>query len=532
MEFRRIDTLPRRDWTAADDLDALTHGLTDLLKTPSGSMTLRTVQAASIREGHDHGGLFGALAVGSGKSLITLLGPVVVGAQRPVLLVPAALRDQTLRKVLPEMAEHWKLHPNLRVIGYSELSLAKNAKLLEDLQPDMLVMDECQMLRHLHSGRTRRVSRYMAEHPDTIVWAVSGTVAGHSILDYWHIIQWVLKPDNSPLPRGYPEAQEWARALDERVPYHDRLGPGALAAWGLPVREGYRRRLTETPGVVATSEDRLGVALSVTGIREGLKVPPGLQLMMRQVKELWETPDGDIIMEAVQLHKVLRELAQGFYYVFDPKPPEDWLDARKAWHKHVRHRLATNRSGLDTPKQVWDEEAAKTKGVLPEFLAWCAVEDTYKLSTKTVWVDDYLVREAATWLREDGICWTAHQAMGEAVAKVAKVLFFGAGDGRILDAKGPVVASIKAHGTGKNLQQWDRNLVVCPPTSGSLWEQMLGRTHRLGQQSDRVTFEVMQHTAEFRKAMEQAFADARFLEATLGNRQRLLYCDTNMDRSR
>jgi hypothetical protein len=90
------------------------------------------------------------------------------------------------------------------------------------------------------------------------------------------------------------------------------------------------------------------------------------------------------------------------------------------------------------------------------------------------------------------------------------------------------VASIAAHATGKNLQQWNRNLVVIPPTSGQVWEQLLGRTHRMGQEQDVVVAETYLHHESYRASMAQAFADARFLEETLGNRQRLLYCDKSI----
>ena len=109
---------------------------------------------------------------------------------------------------------------------------------------------------------------------------------------------------------------------------------------------------------------------------------------------------------------------------------------------------------------------------------------------------------------------------------VAGVPYFGAGDSRILDWKGPCVASIAAHGTGKNLQHWSSNLVVIPPTSGQVWEQLLGRTHRQGQQEDTVTAEVYLHHAAYEASMSQAFADA--LQDTLGNQQRLLYCDNTL----
>lgn len=541
LEFRRIQALPRRLWEQADDLGDLVEGLTRMLKLSEGEWTLNVTQAAALRDLFDFNGLFGPIVVGGGKTLITLLAPVLMRAEQPVLLVPAALRDQTLVKVLPEMRKHWKLHPKLKVIGYSELSLAKNADMLERLRPDMIVADECHLLKNPKSGRTRRVSRYMNQNPHTTFVAVSGTVANHSIMHYWHIVQWALKPHNAPVPRSFNEAKEWANAIDERVNDVDQTGPGVLLQLApedpdirpphpqsgrTRARRGYRRRLVETPGVIATSEEELGVSLQVLGLRN-VAVPKKLQTTILTVEELWETPAGEVIMEAVTLWRIVRELVCGFYYRWNPEPPRRWLEARKEWGRYVRTTLSNNRRKLDTPLQVWNE--AERLGSVKEFNAWRSIKDNFKPTTEAVWLDDYLVKRAASWLREPGICWVEHQAMGEAISQLAGVPFFGAGDSRILDASGPIVASIAAHGTGKNLQQWDRNLVVCPPTAGGTWEQLLGRTHRRGQQSDTVTFEGFMHHQAFRDAMRQAFADARFLQDSLGNRQRLLYCDTDME---
>jgi hypothetical protein len=75
------------------------------------------------------------------------------------------------------------------------------------------------------------------------------------------------------------------------------------------------------------------------------------------------------------------------------------------------------------------------------------------------------------------------------------------------------------------LQRWSRNLVVAPPTSGKAWEQLLGRTHREGQQADEVSFEVFLPIQELKDCFERARADAKYLEETYGNRQKLNYAD-------
>jgi hypothetical protein len=531
-ELRRVLNLPRRVWDQAEDLERLRVAMTNLLKTPTGTWELQTQQAAALRELYEQLGLFGPVGVGEGKTLITLLAATLMQSKRPLLLVPASLRDQTLKHVLPEMRQHWKIHPNLRLLGYEELSLEKNAKILEEIQPDLIMADECHCLKDLGTGRTKRVSRYMRANPYTIVVMVSGTVADHSLMDYWHLIQWALKPMRTPLPAGYHEVQEWARAIDERVKDEDRLGPGALKQFCKPgeeVRSGYRRRLTETPGVIATDEKKIGVSLHLFG-ETSLRTPAKIEKLLRSIEDTWTLPDGETFEQASQLRTIRRSLICGFWRRWKEQPPLEWLEARKAWHALVRHVLQYNKRGLDTPKQVWTD--LEGRGGCAELSAWKAVKDTFLSEKEVVWVSSYVVEYAAKWLaKNEGICWVEYPALGEAIASEAGVPYFGEGNSGILTASGPVIASIGAHREGKNLQQWATNLIITPPSSGKRWQQLLGRTHRKGQLADTVTATVLVHHWIFKDAMEQAFRNAVYLESTLGNKQRLLYCDTDLRRS-
>ena len=524
-EFIRILNLPRRNWETAEDLNLLVAALTDYLRVAEGTMTLRAVQAASLRDMHDVGGFFGPIAVGAGKAFITLLAPVVMEAERPLLIVPAQLRNQTNRKVLPLMRKHWRLHPKLRIIGSSELSLAKNAKILDEIQPDLIIIDECHEFKNLKAARTRRLKRWMHDRPETKIVAVSGTVTMRSIKDYWHILLWALKPDWAPLPVKWREVQDWADALDEGVPEDKQTAPGALLEFCKGkenVRKGYRRRLVETPGVVATTENDLGVSIQIS--RKQIKVPGSILSMIQTMRNTWETPGGDMIREPVELWRHARELAVGFWYRWDPPPPREWREARKAWGSLVREILTHNRRGLDTPLMVWNE-CERMKNPPPEFLVWLAVRDTFKPNTVPVWESDYMIDTVAEWLSQGpGICWFESIAFGARLREKTNFKVYGPKDD-ILDASGPIAASQRAHSTGKNLQQYHRNLLITPPPSGKDWEQLMGRTHRQGQLADTVTFEVCLHLEELQSGFDQARSDAIYLEETLGSRQKLNYAD-------
>jgi hypothetical protein len=83
--------------------------------------------------------------------------------------------------------------------------------------------------------------------------------------------------------------------------------------------------------------------------------------------------------------------------------------------------------------------------------------------------------------------------------------------------------SIRSHGTGLNLQKSSDNLVLCWPSSGKTCEQLVGRTHRYGQQADTVTMAYYAPTPEADRAVDASRSDARYIEETQGSPQKLNY---------
>jgi hypothetical protein len=523
-EFTRIENLARRVWDAPP---ALVEGLTDLLRVPGGTFVLTPIQAAALRDAHDLRGAFLPIAVGAGKSFISVLIAELLNAERPLLLVPADLREQTRRKVIPLLRQHFKVSPNLAIVSHTALSLAKNADMLERLKPDLIIIDECHAFKNTRAGRTRRMNRYMKAHPETAVVAMSGTITNRSLKDYAHVMRWCLGEKETPLPNRWPELSEWAAALDEGIPDQSRMAPGVLTTFkdtgDTNVRQGYRRRLVETPGVVASGAEELGTALTIRRLDPTL--PGVMRGHLKRLRDLWEDPNGDQLTEAVDVWRTARQLALGFWYKWDPPGPRGWLDARREWKRYVRETLKHNQRGLDTELQVWNE--AQAVGTLPAWREWNAIKDTFKPNTVPVWESDFIVGEVSRWLEGgEGIVWVEHTAVGNLLATRLGLPYYGAGKRaslEILDARGPIIASIAAHGTGKNLQQWSRNLITAPPTSGKTWEQLLGRTHRRGQEEDEVIVDVYLHAEELVASFTQARSDARYIEDTLGARQRLNY---------
>ena len=468
------------------------------------------------------------------NTLISLLAPTALQAERPILFVPADLREKTNTVSLLQLRKDWKLHPRLRVIGYSELSLAKNATMLNDLKPDLIIMDEVHALSHRTAGRTRRMLRYLAEHPETKVVAMSGTVTSKSLKNFAHIAEWALR-SNCPLPLDWRTLREWADCLDADVPDEMRMHPGALMKWAdeedlTAARDGFRRRLVETPAVVASHADELGTSLVIRPANAP-RLSPKTWQMIDDLRRTWKTPNGDDIAEAVDLWRHIRELALGFWLRWDPVAPQDWLEARSEWKQNVRAAIKQpSLHPVDTELQWWNQCAA-AGGNLPSthpWHAWRAIKDSFKINSVAEWVDDGALLACQEWMErsEGGIVWTSHRAFGPRLAELSGRTYHGAGDSSILHTTDQtIIASAAAHGQGKDLQRWSSNLVTAPSASGKAWEQVLGRTHRPGQEADTVTCDVFVHVPELVDAFVKAQAAARYIEETTGNSQKLCYAD-------
>lgn len=544
-DLRRIRDMPRYRWQDDPELEQLAAQLTAWLKMPHGTMSLRPVQAAILQAAHDWKGALGPIKVGGGKTLASYLMPVVIGAERPLLLVPAKLREKTIRE-FRKLAIHWRGHPRLSIMSYELLSRDRGVAELQALRPDLIIADEAHKLKNAKAAVTKRVRNYLGDAEKAgqrcAYVDLSGTTMKRSIMEAHARSKWALTEQRMPIPTVWPEAMEWAQALDAKVPMGKRNAPGALLALCndaeldklahgdlSAVRQAFGRRFTETPGVVATEGgDDGGVALMIRERRFDL--PHSLALDFDKLRTDWETPDGHPFTEPMELRRHARELILGFYYVWDPRPPDEWLAARRAWSAFVREALKGSRT-YDTEMQV---ARACARGELDayEYAAWTAIRDTFKPNTRAVWTHDAAVKDAALWLsNEPGIVWSEHVAFGERLAQVAGVPYFGRG-GRdaqkqlIDDYSGPCVASIEANKEGRNLQfAYSKNYVSSAPPGGDVWEQMIGRTHRDGQDADEVSVEVVLGCWEQWADFKQAIRDAEFSTDGLRQEHKLVIAD-------
>lgn len=523
-ELDRILLLPRERW----EEQAEPTVLTEALRQPEGEQTLRPVQAAALQNLHDCRGLLAPITVGGGKTLISMLAPVVLEAHRPILLVPAKLRDKTHRE-FAEASKHWRHHPDVPVVSYELLGRVNGAKILESRKPDLIIADECHRLKNPKAACTRRVARWMVDHPETVFAGMSGTITKRSLLDFWHLVRWALGDEHAPLPRKRKEIELWGRALDVKVTDLTRMDLGALTIFGptrADARRGLGQRIEQTPGVVSiAAADDLDASIVMETWDPDL--PEEVEREIEAVREKRETKGGDTLVGRAEVWRHTRELVCGFYYEWDPEPPKEWLVARRAWKFFVRAILEN--STYDSELQVANAIRAGKLQSDGSFERWAAVRERYRIKPSPVWLSTDVLQQACRRIQGPTLVWVEHVAVGEKLAELTGHAFFHHGGVdthgtpiESLAGKHSAIVSIQSNAEGRNLQAWSRNLVITPPAMGATWEQLLGRTHRPGQREDEVSVAVMLGHPTLHESLAQAKADARYIEQVSGTPQKLL----------
>jgi hypothetical protein len=264
----------------------------------------------------------------------------------------------------------------------------------------------------------------------------------------------------------------------------------------------------------------------------------------------------------------------------------DWMARRRNWAKAVRDTLKHgSRAGLDSEFLV-KMHAARGKGggeLQQAYGQWHETrpeDDTVEGVSKhgerrwcdrepppilPVWVSEFLLDDVEKWVEAErkasrgkesvegnakgksvkaaaqdnslgrALLWYSSRAMEEGLARRG-FRTFGAGSQSPDDRETYPACSILVHGKGKNLQGerdrgpglpdtlgWSRMLVIEPPSSGQVWEQLVGRVHRQGQLADEVVVVIYQHTAKLLESIATATGQAKYIQQTQGVQQKLLY---------
>jgi hypothetical protein len=571
-DLRRVLALPRRPRPEGAAAERIIEAVTTRLgvRNPSCECAsqgrqcitrLNAAQAWALWEIYQVGGLLGIIQVGAGKTILDLLAPLAMkDCATAVLLVPASLVGQLVREYrlvrqhfrVPEIIVHgldWRTEvpnaPTLHVLSYQRLSRPDATEFFEELRPDLIIADECHMLRHARATRTARLLRYFANNGETRFCGWTGSITDSSLRDYGHLSALALR-FGSPMPLDPKELDAWAGALD---PSEWQAPAGALRALcdgDEHVAVGYHRRLVETRGVVSTTGSVIEAEIRIDE-RPAPPIPPVLATMLNAVRATWVRPDGEELVDALSLSRCLRELAQGIYlrWIFPRGEPreviDEWFAARKAWGQEMREKLKSAEPHLDSPMlcaraaaRAWGD-VANPDPSLPRWRAeswprWRNARPTVEPESQAVRVDDYLARDAATWAdSERGIVWYSLVEFGKWVSEISGLPLHGGGakaDERIAAERGDrsIVASIKSHGTGRDGLQhlFCHQLIASPPSSSAEWQQCLGRLYRLGQRASVVHALYFAHTPELAANVEEALCRSRYVRDTIGEEQKLL----------
>lgn len=514
---------------------------------------LRPIQSAALWDMEQAGGFFGFVGVAHGKELICALAGSVFNSACHVVMGPPSLRDHFDRD-WERYSLHFALPPRdtVHFVAYSDLQNGKRIRILDELKPDTIAANECQNLRHKRASRTKRFLVHMKSRPGTRFIGCSGTPTNDSIKDYAHLIEMALGR-GTPVPstRRHYELADWCAAIDVPKGNEEPKAPGALLKLATPAeieasraaeesptelaRRVFCRRLVETHGVVATDAPALKCELRIKEIgADEMNTPPSVRNFLKDLSRTWAIPGGAELKSALEVSRIARQASCGLYYRWDWPGgivDEEWVEAKSAWGKTVRHVLQYyGHKGIDQPLFVAN---AAMRGELPRehlatWAAWAAVKDRPAPPTVAVWLDDFIVDKAEEWADDVGIgvIWYEHNALGRAIADRLRLPLMEGGCDKQVNAATPkthpiMVCSIRAHGTGKNLQAWGRAYVTSPPANGTIWEQLLGR-HPRGQRRDPVQYDVNVHTWPLRAALNGALADAQYQQTTTRQKQRLL----------
>jgi hypothetical protein len=553
-EFLRIDALPRRvlDLPDAATCEAFSRALR---VRPDTSCMLFPIQVAALIEAMTQG-MYGPIRPGAGKTLISLLIPTVVGAVRPVLLVPAALREKT-KRAYSEAAKDWRVHPFLYIDSYETQS--RRAEHLAQIKPDCLVLDESHKAANQKAGLTRRIRRVIVDNPTIKVYAMTGTSIRKSFANPAHVAQWCLAERN-PYPCNGRTLGLWAKVVDPPRTDVEKADAGALAKWvgeygKIPVgklRHALRDRIVSAPGVVATSDEGPGMALNIAAWKH--PADPVVEEFISRVERLGQLPDGQDIIDDMRMHAALMQATCGYYLSWTKQPPKYWVHARRLWHRLVRH--CCQHYALDTVEHViqkmnagevkdrnvgqfvkmtdpdgWEQWEVDHDSTVLAW--WQRCKPTFTPETKVNWISASTVAAAGEWAKENprGIIWIRNPCFGAALESTYGVPYFGSGGlnskGQYIEdyKGGAVCASIKANSEGRNLQfNWDTNLLLQPgkgQVAGAEIEQLLSRTHRNLQPSDEVWLHVNTTYPVLERAYRSTKEQAIFHEQISGQPQRL-----------
>ncbi|OFV81961.1 MAG: hypothetical protein A2Y78_00050 [Acidobacteria bacterium RBG_13_68_16] len=531
-EFDRVRGLPQRVPTQADAEECAAALSPRYALSPDAR--LLPWQAYALAEIAQVGGGYLALPVGMGKTLISYLAPLAVGAKRILFVVKGrSLVDKTDHDYAAYRGV-WRgpEHP-IRIVTLEWLSTASASTFLDQYAPDCIVIDEVDDLASTQNAAVLRIDRYVRARRQAglrlAVIAMTGTPVRKSIMGVWHVLCWCLD-EGAPVPLSEPEARMWALAVDDHS--GRRPQPGPLGATVDQARAWLRHRWATTPGVLMVDQDSCGAPLTVR-TRIARPCAETDKHMARLLVEQ-ENPGGIPVVDPLGLALLDSQIGLGLYSYWDPPPPEAWYIARRAVARFVRARIESSQRSsrpLDTEGQVLRAYADH-----PIVIEWLRVKPAFDddANRRISWFSRAALDSCHDWLREldaPGIVWCGSVEFGRHLAREAGRAYYGRqgrtdqGQSILAAPKGvPLVASWQANKKGLNLQAWPRQLITAPPQSAKWLEQIIGRSHRQGQ-DEHVVIDVLATSGGTLDSFERALTEAQFARDIVSLSQKILRAD-------
>jgi hypothetical protein len=559
VDFERIERLPRRVLDPLD-ADAWAAVFTDELLAPGAlekalaegrpPPAIRRWQGACFAEAVAMRGGFWVLPVGFGKTILSRYVGSILGALRPILILPAnMIRSGKTEADFKSYLGVWRSDCWPRLVTREELALEKNARLLEELDPDCIVIDEADELANWESAAVARLDAFIMKRTrqQCAVFCMSGTPTRGSILAYWHLLRWTLR-DDAPVPSKRSEARLWAAAIDQQKSALDgaRVDPGPLGPNRAAALRWYRERLQQTPGVIiidgdsATKADGTPIPLRIEA--RLAKECPTLDEAFRRFGVDQQMPDGAVCAAPLERWRNEGFLGCGLFPRYrKPGPPQEWRDERRrrsqAFAKLCREAIRNSRGWRD-PQHTEAQVRRKFAGH-PAIVEWDEYADD-PWAKEIVWISEATLETAEAFLAESAepaIIWTGGVEFGKALAARLGLSYYGR-EGRdqykrALHAAPPgrsFVCSWYANKKGFNLQAWTRHAVFNPPTSAKWLEQLFGRAHRSGVDERGVTFTLFATSGGTLDAIDAAIAEAGFARTSVGPTQKILRAKVTRER--
>lgn len=497
-------------------------------------------QEKAIIEILTEGAGFAVLGVGSGKTLLSFLLTYIFDLPT-LLLCPADLRNNADIE-FAKFRKHFNIAmPD--ICSYGQLSVSNFSNYLDKNKPKLIICDEAHKLKSLSSVRTKRLFNYLLENPSTKFIGMTGTVTAKSLHDYAHLFEAALG-DRSPIPRDgedliiwdehiapsdLPNRWQWIELSGLANKYGYKL-EGTNKDKKLTIQKAYREHLVNSSGVHFSTKPSIGSSL-VLFAKKNIGYPQKLKDLEKEIRASKCLPNGEVFPNDAAESRSLFQIAHGFYYIWDwhgiaDHIRFDWTYARSDWNRGLRAYLSGKyQKNLDAPSLV--EQRIKNGGhdipkwLIQSFKSWEKVRDKANPSTIPIWIDDYLINYALNYCLGSNpiILWYKFKACADKLRPYIKVYEAG----QDIDLKKHHCALSLSYATGHNLQSWDDNFFLTPMRSGLIWEQALGRTHRQGQASDIVRAAIPQHHTKFVDRLASAIQEAKYIQETTGNLQKLCY---------